>query len=661
MNERTRIHKKLPWLNPKTTVNELEDVLEALPQPVLLVDTDTWNISQINSRVLEYTNFTRSELIDTDLRELFADWFDPLPDKTAGIKSALLSGKTIIKRLVRHDKTQALTRLQLGGLKNHPGKALLVMEPAEALIHDEEPESPSPFWKGLNELIGSEMQTDLHTALTQALTASVRLTGADVLAIYQLLEGKPEIQRLICIDKAGLLPEMLGMQDLVTLNETRIWESGKQTSCSLYRTARNAGLHYLAFAPIGPNNALVGLVLLGSTQNNPPDIILKVAQLLASVTESIFQNQISQANLKNELGRQSTLAHHLATISERVQEGVLRVSPDMRIRGLNPRMEQFLGYSSREVVGQEVENILIANESLLPTLKQAQEGETVLNLGDTRLYRRDGESFQAMIRVFPVFQADGVDEILIFIQDLSEMEQFRMQAQTLENRALMGELMAIFAHEVRNPINNISAGLQLLGMSLPVDDPNQESIARMLQDCDRLEELIKPVLTFSKPMEYQMDALDLGQIAQRLVDRQRMRITNQNIHCELQIEPGGMRVMGNMRALEQVFNNLITNAAQVMSETGGLLSVKVQPVLDHDNTPYMEVCVADTGPGIPKENQGKIFQPFYTTKRSGNGLGLSVSKRIITAHHGTIQLTSFPGGTIFRVKLPAIPFDTRTS
>jgi signal transduction histidine kinase len=171
--------------------------------------------------------------------------------------------------------------------------------------------------------------------------------------------------------------------------------------------------------------------------------------------------------------------------------------------------------------------------------------------------------------------------------------------------------------------------------------------------------LIKQVLSFSKPTEYKMDALDLGSVVQRLVERQRMRIADQNIHCDLQIEPGSLRVMGNMRALEQVFNNLISNAVQAMGEAGGLLSLKVQPVTESDNSPYMEVCVADTGPGIPKEIQGKIFQPFYTTKRSGNGLGLSVSKRIITAHRGTIHLTSFPGGTIFRVRLPAIQIDAR--
>jgi two-component system, NtrC family, sensor histidine kinase AtoS len=537
---------------------------------------------------------------------------------------------------------------------------LMLLEPAESLVGDPEQQGKSPFWKGLNELVGAEMQDDLQTALTQALAAASRLCGADVLGIYQLMEGRPEIHRLARHGSDGLLPEILGLQDLVVLNELRLWEAGRQPTCSLHRAARATGLRYLASAPVGPGNALVGLVLIASTQSEPPDMALQIAHLLANVTESIFQNQTFRTNLNSELKKQTLLAHRLATISERVQEGILRVSPELRIRSMNPRMEQFLGYSSREVTGQEVENILIANESLLPTLKQAQTGEAVFNLGDMRLYRRDGESFQALIRVFPIFYGDGVDEILIFIQDLSELEQFRLQAQTLENRALMGELMAIFAHEVRNPINNISAGLQLMKMSVPSGDPKQDSISRMLQDCDRLEELIKQVLAFSKPMEYEMDSLDLGQIIQRLVDRQRMRISGQNIHWELQIEPGELRVMGNMRALEQVFTNLITNAVQAMGEAGGLLSLKVQPVLDSDNALYMEVCVADTGPGIPKEIQGKIFQPFYTTKRSGNGLGLSVSKRIITAHHGTIHLTSFPGGTIFRVRLPAIQIDART-
>ena len=217
---------------------------------------------------------------------------------------------------------------------------------------------------------------------------------------------------------------------------------------------------------------------------------------------------------------------------------------------------------------------------------------------------------------------------------------------------MLGEVTAIFAHEVRNPINNISTGLQLMALSLPKNDPNQEAITRMLQDCDRLAELIKSVLAFSRTNDYEMEALDLPLLLQRLLERLKPRISRLNIRHDLQVEPGCLPINGNLHALEQVFNNLITNALQVMSETGGSLVIKAQPILTSEGRNCIEVSVADTGPGIPKELQERIFQPFFTTDRNGTGLGLAIAKRIITAHRGNIRLTSFPGGTIFHVQIP---------
>jgi signal transduction histidine kinase len=111
-----------------------------------------------------------------------------------------------------------------------------------------------------------------------------------------------------------------------------------------------------------------------------------------------------------------------------------------------------------------------------------------------------------------------------------------------------------------------------------------------------------------------------------------------------------------MRALEQVFTNLINNSIQAMSETGGNLVIRIQPGDGSElglppSMESIEVSIADTGPGIPAEIQEKIFQPFFTTTSTGTGLGLTIVKRIISLHNGAIKLESFPGGTIFRIFL----------
>ncbi len=444
------------------------------------------------------------------------------------------------------------------------------------------------------------------------------------------------------------------MQDLLSLNQPQLWETGKYPVCGLHRSVRTSGIRYLASAPIGQNTALVGLILIGGRRGQPSSSILDLAQLLSTVLELIFQNHIQHSNIHKELSDRALQTNRLSTIADRVQEGVVQLTPDLVIRSLNPQMEQSLGYFSREVAGQPIEKVLIGTDQILPALILAQKGDPVYQLKDINLFRRNGELFQAEVRIFPVLNGDQIDEILIFIQDLSEMEKIRSHSMELENRALLGELMAVFAHEVRNPINNISTNLQLMAVSLKPDDPEQAPISRMQQDCDRLEELIKSVLAFSKPQEYAMEPLELGLLLQRLLDRLRRRISTQKIETDLQVEPGCPLVSGNARALEQVFYNLMNNAVQAMGENGGLLSLKVQEVPSEEGTPMVEVFVADTGPGIPKEVQDRVFQPFFTTKQSGTGLGLAISKRILHAHKGNIRLSSFPGGTIFHILLPAV-------
>jgi signal transduction histidine kinase len=117
------------------------------------------------------------------------------------------------------------------------------------------------------------------------------------------------------------------------------------------------------------------------------------------------------------------------------------------------------------------------------------------------------------------------------------------------------------------------------------------------------------------------------------------------------------KVSGDSRALEQVFTNLIGNAVEAMSKDGGVLSVRLELNPGPSKRQQVEVTVSDTGPGIPDEIKARIFEPFVTTKAQGTGLGLAITKRIVTAHHGSIQVTSFPGGTVFELKFPAYQYE----
>jgi len=504
-------------------------------------------------------------------------------------------------------------------------------------------------------LASAAQENDSDRALDLALEAANFMTGAEILTIYRAEQTNPLLNRIADWKSMDLLPEQLSAQNLLHLKRPSLWTPGKHTGCELHRTARSARFSFLASAPIGRNNALVGLVIIADRNLSAPAHLNDIAQLLAATITTILQNQSRFSEFQNELQENKSNLKLNAILEEHLLEGIILIDHDLNILRMNLAAEMILGYTDTEVVGHPIGKILIGTEMLSPALNAAQNGSATLNLGDIHIYRRNGEAFQALVRVFPVHNNHPVDQILVLIQDLSEQEQIRLHAQQLEQHAILGEVTAVFAHEVRNPINNISTGLQLMAMNLPEDDANQESIARMLQDCDRLAELIKSVLAFSRPTEYEMESLDIALLLERLLQRLRPRIQDLNVTSDLKVEPDCPRVRGNLRALEQVFSNLITNALQAMRATGGNLILKAQTVHSPEGHRYVEISVADNGPGIPPEDQERIFLPFFTTEKNGTGLGLAISKRIITAHKGNIWLDSFPGGTIFHVQIPTAP------
>jgi signal transduction histidine kinase len=191
--------------------------------------------------------------------------------------------------------------------------------------------------------------------------------------------------------------------------------------------------------------------------------------------------------------------------------------------------------------------------------------------------------------------------------------------------------------------------------TLPESDPQREEVRMLLLDVDRVAELMKSMLSVTRTSDLKPRPTDLGILVSSLVDRLRPSIKREGISCQANIESGLPQIYGDGRALEQVFNNLIRNAIQAMKgRPESQLIVKAQALKAAKERMFVEVSIADNGPGIPKENQDKIFQPFFTTKTDGNGLGLPLAKRIITAHRGSISVTSFPGGTVFKVTLPAL-------
>lgn len=623
---------------------DLQPFMELLPGAVLALDPSTGRVLVANQALAKLAGRDQAELQGAETSSLFKSW----GALTEATPEAPARFHTPFKR---RGQPSLLTYVVAAPIASMPNVSLALVIPAE------EEGLPSGVsgaagWDSLCSMVTALEEQDLEPLLDKLIEAARIYSGGDWLAIYHLANS-PILQRRAVTGEATPLPEALGIQELMHYNTLKHWGTGRRAQSDLQRIARGAGLAYLVGAPVGPAHALVGLAVIAGRQPVDPVRVEGAARLLAAGAGVALQQQSRHSALSNNCAELLQRDSTLQTLEHNLWEGVILLGPDLHIRRMNQAAERMLGYTNRQVVNQPVDQVLIGPQSLEPALSAAQVGSSTPSLDDIRLYRRNGEAFLVRLRLTPVLSHDQVTEIIIYLEDISEQEQDRLRAQTLEERAMLGQAMAVFAHEVRNPISSIDSTLQWLALSLPPEDPTHPAIERMREDCDRLEALMKNMLNSSKPVDSTMTPLSVIELLKRQVDRLQERMKNLNIQADVQVTPDCPMVMGSLRSLEQVFNNLVNNAIRAMEKTGGNLVLRAHPIMEEVHE-FVEISVADTGPGIPKDQQERIFQPFVSNDPTGTGLGLAITRRILTAHKGDIRLESFPGGTIFTVRLPAI-------
>jgi PAS domain S-box-containing protein len=495
-------------------------------------------------------------------------------------------------------------------------------------------------------------QRSVQAVYQQAVEIIQKVLLPEILVVYRRTDA--EMVRFHPGSPDEIFPQSISSAELTSLSTTTLWREGKPPQTLIEILAQRAELGYMVSVPIHIDTRLDGLLLLAGQTAPPGNEDLRYLSLLSAHCSSVIRNLSTLESARNTLKNVRHIASIQQKITENLQEGIIILTPDLRITEMNPAAETILGYASSEVFQQKAEMVLIGNETLSTLYKSAQQGIPSIVGDNLNLNNRVGASFPAQVLCLPVLENKVVKSIVLILRDLSQSEKIREHSQQLEQRAFLGEVSAIFAHEVRNPINSISTGLQLIGLKMEPDAPYADLVNRLQNDCTRLTHLVKSTLTFSKPVEYQIQPVDLTEMIPSILDRWGPRMTRLSIEYNFSSPAGRLLVKADPRAIEQVFVNLISNAIQAMEETGGTLNIKMNPADPQTNPPQCEIMIADSGPGIPDDVIGHIFEPFLTTKSSGTGLGLAITKRIVTAHEGNIFIESYPGGSMFRVLLPLV-------
>lgn len=621
-------------------MNELYMMVQILKVPALLVDFQNEFVLMSNTEFQKLSGYTQNEILTKKIHSFFDEKIDLNQLK---LQEAVL---TLITR--QQVQIQSMVKMTMLGMENQ--RSVLTFSLNER-IDEKFNDGGTDVFLAMDLI--NDMGDDILSWLKRNQNLLTKVFESKIIGFYRKKSETRELEKLISVEPDRTLPELLPVSDLARLNTPNLWEPGKRVLTELHRVARVENLSYVTTTTVGKDDPQGNLLIVGDRDKKPPRNLVEVMRLISEAVSRKMEQHTVINKLEATIGENNKWLDVYSQAFENSQEGICFLDADLKVLLINNAAEWMLGYSNWEVKGQPVENVLIGPKTLLSILDEALAGIATHNIGESVLHHRDGHSFPVQIQVNPVTRDKRTSAIVVSFRDITEHEQILARAEQLKNRALLGDVTSVFAHEVRNPINNISTGIQLVSSRLPQEDPNQEVLSRAQNDCTRLNELMESVLAYSRPIGEKLDNIDLSSLIQHLMDRWHPRMSKVNVNPYFESEEKLPPVFGNARALEQVFINLISNAIDAMSKDGGTLAIKLVKGMAIGGQEQVEVTVSDNGPGIPEEIQKRLFEPFVTNKPRGTGLGLAVSKKIITEHHGSIQVKSFPGGTIFHVIIPA--------
>jgi PAS domain S-box-containing protein len=259
------------------------------------------------------------------------------------------------------------------------------------------------------------------------------------------------------------------------------------------------------------------------------------------------------------------------------------------------------------------------------------------------------------IRAMPLYDSgDHLSGLIHVIRDITQRRSVEEVLQRAEQLKMVGELAAGLAHEIKNPLAGIKGSIQVLVETTDIAEEDRSLILKAIDEIKRIETLLKSLLNFAKPPKLQLMPTDINDLLDKAIALSLKHPSlapggSKTIKVLKDFDPDLYEIMADPMQLQQVFLNLMFNAIEAMPQ-GGALAIKT--LLD-DTDNMLNIAISDSGKGMDPRILDQIFQPFFTTKRKGSGLGLSICQRLVDQHGGSLSAESAPGkGTVFTLLIP---------
>ena len=419
-----------------------------------------------------------------------------------------------------------------------------------------------------------------------------------------------------------------------------------------YRLGAKTGLDFLREAVhIGAEEPIVLLTGKGNKtvdveamQMGATDYLIKT-ELTTEKLERCIRYSLERTAYLKALRANETKYRSMFELSK---DAVFISDKELRFNDCNPATSALLGYTKQELQKLSVYDLMedAKGKQLLQTLMQ-DAGRQTADL-EMELITKDGDRKTCVFSATETPDKDG-NYFQCLLHDITNLRRAEKANLQMEKLGATGRLVRTLAHEVRNPLNNINMSVEQLVHSMEASDDNTLFLDIIQRNSKRIGDIITELLDTARPTELTFEKHAMQAIMDEAINEALDRITLQHINLNLKYTPSPCLIMANKEKLRIAFLNIVINAVEAMEPGKGTLSITIEKGAESH-----VVIIKDNGCGIPEENLSRLFEPYFTSKRNGMGLGLAATLNILQSHKAGIDVKSVAKiGTTFTITFPA--------
>jgi len=342
---------------------------------------------------------------------------------------------------------------------------------------------------------------------------------------------------------------------------------------------------------------------------------------------------------------------YTSKLLETMDNAVISVDNNGNIKTFNRKSEEIFGKKKEEVLNkdcQEVLNLNINGECLLKECLLEKK-----NISQEIILEEKGlkKKILDLNTSFLTDESREITGVVAVIRDITEIKNLNEEVARHKRLVALGKLSAGIAHEIRNPLSSIRGLAQFVYNSFSMTDERKEDLNTIIQEVDRLNKLVVQVLDFAKLKKLNLTRFSLNDLIRNIAELFKLEIKDKQIKFSLKLSPDISQIQADENQVRQILMNVIINAIQAIPKKGEIKIKTEKALLKGESA--MKLIIEDSGIGIPEKDFSQIFDPFFSTKEKGSGLGLSIVYKLIEAHQGEVKVESREGeGTKFVIFLP---------